>query len=532
MQSNAGAPAGAVGPLWEERRRQHIATGRGGDVGISAVAFDQLEDLLYEFDIEQERPSGILGNTRLAYLPKAHAVDQPWIEAVLSQLHGNKFSLEHGDETRSAVALIAEAVRVFATDLLRGASRSHERSLRGRTHSKSLIVPPHVVQHIVESPRLAVLINDGLAADTALAVGSSMSEQDMLPSQTAMRVPDVVPSAADMARADEDDDGADSHDEQQTIEERRRLREGYRSIIAKAEEQKQKMLAGNTAVDVYSELRHVNELFLQVKNTQDASLDSRALLQLAEISAHKIQRMKLDGGSFDIDDFINRLGGKLTGRAQAADADEGADAEQDDGAQRDADGQTIRQRFRQEEVHWEHLAANVVRLSSRAPLYGAIAVEAKQREIHRPYQRLVRDKTRQIQPQQLEEKDIAQQENETSNKVQMMHSHLLEVEPVSLFRFFVNPESFGQSVENLFYVSFLVHDGRVSLETSKDGDDIVIESCNPATEAQIQDGVDKIQQIMHFDMDLWRSVIEAYEITEPIIPTRVVSAESSTSRWY
>nr|KAJ3422085.1 nuclear protein [Polyrhizophydium stewartii] len=474
MQSNAGAPAGAVGPLWEERRRQHIATGRGGDVGISAVAFDQLEDLLCrllsqrypdEFDIEQERPSGILGNTRLAYLPKAHAVDQPWIEAVLSQLHGNKFSLEHGDETRSAVALIAE--------------------------------------HIVESPRLAVLINDGLAADTALAVGSSMSEQDMLPSQTAMRVPDVVPSAADMARADEDDDGADSHDEQQTIEERRRLREGYR------------------------ELRHVNELFLQVKNTQDASLDSRALLQLAEISAHKIQRMKLDGGSFDIDDFINRLGGKLTGRAQAADADEGADAEQDDGAQRDADGQTIRQRFRQEEVHWEHLAANVVRLSSRAPLYGAIAVEAKQREIHRPYQRLVRDKTRQIQPQQLEEKDIAQQENETSNKVQMMHSHLLEVEPVSLFRFFVNPESFGQSVENLFYVSFLVHDGRVSLETSKDGDDIVI-----ATEAQIQDGVDKIQQIMHFDMDLWRSVIEAYEITEPIIPTRVVSAESSTSRWY
>nr|KAJ3421325.1 Microtubule-associated protein, microtubule dynamics during spindle orientation [Polyrhizophydium stewartii] len=64
----------------------------------------------YEFDIEQERPSGILGNTRLAYLPKAHAVDQPWIEAVLSQLHGNKFSPEHGDETRAAVALIAEAV--------------------------------------------------------------------------------------------------------------------------------------------------------------------------------------------------------------------------------------------------------------------------------------------------------------------------------------------------------------------------------------------------------------------------------------
>ena len=33
-----------------------------------------------------------------------------------------------------------------------------------------------------------------------------------------------------------------------------------------------------------------------------------------------------------------------------------------------------------------------------------------------------------------------------------------------MFRLIINPESFGQSVENLFYLSFLIRDGKAALE--------------------------------------------------------------------
>ena len=35
---------------------------------------------------------------------------------------------------------------------------------------------------------------------------------------------------------------------------------------------------------------------------------------------------------------------------------------------------------------------------------------------------------------------------------------------MNLFRLIVNPHDFGQSVENLFYLSFLIRDGKCALD--------------------------------------------------------------------
>lgn len=40
---------------------------------------------------------------------------------------------------------------------------------------------------------------------------------------------------------------------------------------------------------------------------------------------------------------------------------------------------------------------------------------------------------------------------------------------VSLFDFAINPSSFGQTVENLFYISFLIREGAAKVETDADG---------------------------------------------------------------
>jgi len=44
---------------------------------------------------------------------------------------------------------------------------------------------------------------------------------------------------------------------------------------------------------------------------------------------------------------------------------------------------------------------------------------------------------------------------------------------VNLFRFVINPNDFAQSVENLFYLSFLIRDGECALEIEEDGEPVI-----------------------------------------------------------
>lgn len=48
---------------------------------------------------------------------------------------------------------------------------------------------------------------------------------------------------------------------------------------------------------------------------------------------------------------------------------------------------------------------------------------------------------------------------------------------VNLFKFIINPQDFGQSVENLFYLSFLIRDGKCAFFADEDtGEPVICES--------------------------------------------------------
>lgn len=46
--------------------------------------------------------------------------------------------------------------------------------------------------------------------------------------------------------------------------------------------------------------------------------------------------------------------------------------------------------------------------------------------------------------------------------------------PTNLFRFIVNPADFGQTVENMFYLSFLIREGKCAFEFTEDTQEPII----------------------------------------------------------
>lgn len=103
--------------------------------------------------------------------------------------------------------------------------------------------------------------------------------------------------------------------------------------------------------------------------------------------------------------------------------------------------------------------------------------------------------------------------------------------PVALYQFILNPNSYAQSVENLFFMSFLVRDGKVSLSYDEDGipiistEDLTRTNQESAAAAAAKNPAsttneDRKQVIINLDQQSYEELIEIFQIEEPFIPTR------------
>lgn len=119
-------------------------------------------------------------------------------------------------------------------------------------------------------------------------------------------------------------------------------------------------------------------------------------------------------------------------------------------------------------------------------------------------------------------------EQSTAHMVRLVYGVLHEKsedEPVNLYKFFINPASFSQSVENLFYTSFLVRDGKILLAVGADGD--------PYIEVASTDEIDESTKIAHqvatFTYLAWQALIAKYDIKELYIPNRATAEDTEYS---
>ncbi|KAG8627399.1 hypothetical protein KVT40_004882 [Elsinoe batatas] len=315
-------------------------------------------------------------------------------------------------------------------------------------------------------------------------------------------------------------------------------------------------------------LEKQNNLFIHVKQTADATTDSRLLVNVSDVAHRKSAQLAMSDGAtgIDVDEFVSKF---------ISYGQRGA---------RESNSITISQRRRMNDdgeedesiIDWAYLGARACfPYNSRPPVPGfLLGPLSVQKRVRAPTQRRARQQddgraeTRpeafdrdqlpstdtttvrhfcsQIKNRLTRHSDRATQlaEEEASDDTtkeefaRILRKHRITSHGgPSLFDFAINPHSFGQTVENLFYISFLIKEGEVGIEVDPDDED-----GQPALMSREQGGEEdargsdrtKHQAVFGIDYKTWQDLIEAYDIKESLIPHREEGGQTQLGRggWY
>ncbi|KAJ6107825.1 hypothetical protein N7523_009148 [Penicillium sp. IBT 18751x] len=363
------------------------------------------------------------------------------------------------------------------------------------------------------------------------------------------------------------------YDPDQNEEERRQTRKKYRDLTGDFNDSRAEfMQSGNNGI--YETVEKANLLYQNVKQTADATLDSRLLVNAADLTNKKVSQTGDSSAGIDVDEFITRCcnfmragpgsSETITGNTQTQRrhyrSQREADSDEEDGTAGDA-------------MNWDWLGRAACFPHNARPavsgwLLGPLSVQKRTRQMTQRTRAERFDATQTVQPQELQQEDLGQQENanltETCQRVnkllyesseaatQQVNERLAGVEEPSeemiqqamdeygisesagmnLFRFCIDPHSFGQSIENLFYVSFLVRDGTVAVQMDSRGIPYLIPAIPYAPSEAQRKKIQKHQAVFSLDFETWRELIDVFEIEDSIIPHREEQEEETGRGWH
>jgi hypothetical protein len=102
--------------------------------------------------------------------------------------------------------------------------------------------------------------------------------------------------------------------------------------------------------------------------------------------------------------------------------------------------------------------------------YGPIETDVKVRAAATQRQNFRIDDAQRVRPEEIQSDDITKDPQETSKMVTVIFKTLQSFGNggVPYLKFIVNPDSFPQTVENMFYFSFLVKEGRAAIQIEEE----------------------------------------------------------------
>lgn len=323
------------------------------------------------------------------------------------------------------------------------------------------------------------------------------------------------------------DNSNETHVRKAQKTEKNTLMNKYEFLKNKMRNENSEAHKGEATSLVLEHLKELQEIYVLVRkeHNRDTKVhlkDAEAFMDTSKFAATNAKNLKFDdmGISLNQKDFITRLKGYLNADENNLDEVEYAD---DDVNGVDTKEDTFNS------YNWLKLGALFYSVSNKAvvsdSLYGPMETE-RRRQTGRVRNVDDTQNGSLTTAQLVHASDISgNEEQNTAHMVKNVYKTFMqkrEDSGVNFFKFFINPQSFAQSIENLFFTSFLIKDGRLKLFLNDEGVPI-IEAVNPQEYEAAQSkptNRDSNHHIATFDYKTWEGLVRTFNITESYLGHR------------
>ncbi|KAG9148283.1 hypothetical protein Leryth_012245 [Lithospermum erythrorhizon] len=180
-------------------------------------------------------------------------------------------------------------------------------------------------------------------------------------------------------------------------------------------------------------------------------------------------------------------------------------------------------------VRWRDIGCAVSNVFPSAfgclTMVGPLDTELKQRKpVHRKRTKL----TEQARPEELDSGE--EEKTDTDKNMATMFGILRRNRNVRLENLILNRNSFAQTVENLFALSFLVKDGRAEIEVDEKGCHFVVPKNAPAANSVLSGEVSFSHFVFRFDFKDWKLMLSSVKVGNELMPHRIDSEDANSSQ--
>ncbi|CAD6608530.1 BAH_G0007550.mRNA.1.CDS.1 [Saccharomyces cerevisiae] len=350
--------------------------------------------------------------------------------------------------------------------------------------------------------------------------------------------------------------------------------QGYRDLESEMHKGRAQVTRTGDIGVAMDNLNAVDSLFnkvIGIKNNGLFAHDARAMVSISELAQISVRNLKFDDSRsmVNLENIVNSLKRymlkehfKLNNIAENRNdltlaADEQSVADQQEESDGDIDrtpddnhtnkatssfkATSMRHSYLQQFSHynefsqfnWFRIGALYNTISKNAPitdhLMGPLSIEKKPRVLT-PRRRNNDQVGEKITAEKITQHSLNSTQQETTPEqvkkcFKKLSKKLGPEGSINLFKFIIDPNSFSRSIENLFYTSFLIKEGKLLMEHDEEGLPTIkikqsishTDSRSKEIERQRRRAAHQNHIIFQMDMPTWRKLIKKYNITSPFL---------------
>lgn len=292
----------------------------------------------------------------------------------------------------------------------------------------------------------------------------------------------------------------------------RKIRKQYRQLIYNVQQNRDDIV--NTASDSLTEaLEEANVLFDGVSRTREAALDAQFLVLASDLGKEKAKQLSCDMSFFNQVAFCDFLF-IFVGLNWVEDDEHGELSGCDDNI-----ALSFWETVQKEATSW------ILQAETFHFIFGSFkskpSAPKPRLEHHKKAHKMEENGDM---PTKLRKLDLSNNQEATEKEVErilgLLQTYFRKYPdtPVSYFEFVIDPNSFSRTVENIFYVSFIIRDGFARIRLDQDRLPIL----EPININQVGEGNDpsshgRKQGVISLSLQDWKNIVATFEISEAMI---------------